>query len=341
MPTRFEEEIRSQADILRRRAESGKAAAQIVAESWADIMYVVVGARGSSDNAARFFQYLAGQQLNLLVALAAPSLYEGDGNIEMSGSGVLLISQSGRSPGITDILRQARAQHRPSAAMTNDRNSPLAQQADHLIDLAAGDERALASSKTFSASWQALAQLVEALMGRTLEGLEELPDVVERVTHWALSSVFPLQLLNPPKGLTVVGRGIGFSVASEISIKIREVAGIRSESYAASDFVHGPIGADGAGSTLLLVVTEEMTDDICELVLEGSRESGMRTVLIRPHHRRPMSCDEEIVLNESTPNWSLGLAMTVVGQVLALRLGELLHRPVDTSPGLHKITTAV
>jgi glucosamine--fructose-6-phosphate aminotransferase (isomerizing) len=341
MTTIFEEEIRSQAGILRRRTVAGMEKAQRVADSWININYALLGARGSSDNAALFFQYLAGKELGLLVALAAPSLYEGDNVIDITGAGVLVISQSGRSPGIGEILQQALDQHRPNAVITNDVTSPLAMNCDTVVDLAAGPERAIASTKTFSSTWHALAQLVEALKGSALDGLDELPDVIDRVAQSALSSSLPTSLLNASRGLTVVGRGVGFAVASEISLKIREVTGIRSEAYAASDFAHGPIGADGDDCTLLLVVTEEMTAELCALILDGGRQTGMRTVVLRSSDRNAMACDGEIVLDESLPNWSLGLAQVVVGQVLALRLGELRGRPIDTSPGLNKVTLAV
>jgi fructoselysine-6-P-deglycase FrlB-like protein len=108
MTTFFEDEIRSQAGILRSRREEGARQAQRVAQSWRGITYAVVGARGSSDNAALFFQYLAGKELGLVVALATPSLYDDDSILDLTGAGVLVISQSGRSPGIADILTRAR-----------------------------------------------------------------------------------------------------------------------------------------------------------------------------------------------------------------------------------------
>jgi len=49
--------------------------------------------------------------------------------------------------------------------------------------------------------------------------------------------------------------------------------------------------------------------------------------------------DAEIVIPIPLANWSLGLAQVVVGQVLALRLGERRGRPIDTSPGLNKVTS--
>ncbi len=338
MTTVFESEIRSQGGVLRSRDAAGAAQAAAVAARWEGCGYVLVAARGSSDNAARFFQYLAGQELGLLVALAAPSLFESDRVVGLAGAGVLAVSQSGLSPGLADVVRQARAQGRPTAAMTNDVGSPLAAASDLVIDLAAGAENAIASSKTFAATWQALAQLVSARRATPLEGLASLGDDVDAVARWALDADLPLSRLDPGGGLTVVGRGVGYAAAVEVALKIREVAGIRAEAFATSDFVHGPIGADGAGSTLLLVVTDETTDELAASVLEDCRSRGMATVVLRPADRAGLPGDEEIVVTRALANWSLGLAHAVVGQVAALRLGERRGRPIDTSPGLAKVT---
>ncbi len=335
--TIFEEEIRSQGALLRARSEEGAAAARRAAESWSDVTHLVVAARGSSDNAAVYFEYLAGQELGLLVALAAPSLYEGANHVRLAGAGVLAISQSGRSPGIVDVLRQANQQSCPTVAITNDESSPLALAAGSVLALHAGAERAIASTKTFSTTWHALAQLVEALSGRTLDGLAGLPDVVDEVARWALSTTLPLELLNVT-GLTMVGRGIGYAVASEIALKVREVTGVRAESYAAPDYLHGPIGADGEGCTAVVIVTEELSDAVLDELLRGCRDAGMRTVVIGPIGRLAPECDEHVVLPDCGANWVLGLCEVIVGQVIALRLGEVRGRPIDTSPRLAKVT---
>jgi glutamine---fructose-6-phosphate transaminase (isomerizing) len=323
MTTLFEQEIRSQGAVLAQRTESGREQAQRVAESWRDVSHVLAAARGSSDNAAVFFQYFAGEELGLLVALATPSLFEGGTTIGLSGAGVLAISQSGRTPGLLEVIEHASVQGRPTAVITNDPASPLALASELVVDLAAGPEQAIASTKTFSSTWHALAQLVQALKDEALEGLDELPLYVERTVSG---------------GLTIVGRGVGQSVAAEIALKIREVAGIRSESFAAPDYLHGPIGAGGDGSTLVLVVTDELSDAVCDELLAESHRVGMRSVVVRSPDRAGLAGDEAIVLVESAPNWCVGLAQVVVGQVLALRLGEARGRPIDTSPGLKKIT---
>ncbi len=338
MTTVFEEEIRSQATLLRDRAVAGQAEARFVADAFQCADYVIVAARGSSDNAAVFFQYLAGQELGLVVALAAPSLYEGERAMGLAGAGVLAISQSGRTPGLAGVIEQAIAQGRPHAAITNDASSPLAEVSTSVIELRAGPERAIASTKTFTTSWQALAQLIEAIKGEPLDGLDALPNLVGRTAEWALSVQLPTALLDAGGGITVVGRGVGQAVAAEIALKIREVTGIRAEAYAAADFLHGPIGADGEGSTLLLVVTDEMIDAVANELVSECQGFGMRTVVLRGESRKGLAGDAEIVINEAVPNWCLGLAEVVVGQVLALRLGERRGRPIDTAPGLKKVT---
>jgi len=338
MTTVFEDEIRAQGEILRRRASLGASEASEVAKSFRDVDYVLVAARGSSDNAAIFFQYFAGQELGLLVALATPSLYEGDRPIGLNGAGVLAVSQSGRTPGLVNVLESAGQQGRPRAAITNDPESPLSRASAHVILLRAGNERAIASTKTFTTTWHALAQLVEAMKESPLEGMATVPDTVDRAADWALSAALPSDLLNAERGLTIVGRGVGQAVAAEIALKIREVTGVRAEAYSAADYLHGPIGADGRGSALLLVVTDELRDDVAQTLVDECRRFSMSTVVLRPSSRGSFSSDAEIVVDEAGPNWCVALAEIIVGQVLALRIGELRGRPIDTSPGLKKVT---
>ncbi len=258
--------------------------------------------------------------------------------MNVDGAGVLAVSQSGKSPGMLDVVRTAKLQGRPNVVVTNDANSALSLEADAILELFAGPERAIASTKTFTSSCHALAQFASALSAKTLEGLDDLPDVIDRAAVWALSNVLPTSLLNAPRGLTVVGRGIGYASASEIALKIREVTGVRCEAYSAPDYLHGPIGADGDGATLLVVVTDEMEDDIASSLIEQCSARGMRTVTLRSSEHPSQASDADIVLPETMDNWCLGLALVVVGQVLSLRLGELRGRPIDTAPGLNKVT---
>ena len=101
--------------------------------------FAVIAARGTSDNAGIYAQYLLAIRNGLIVALAAPStitLYGARPN--MADALVVGISQSGRSPDIVAVVEEARRQGALTVALTNDTDSPLAETADHVVDLRAG-----------------------------------------------------------------------------------------------------------------------------------------------------------------------------------------------------------
>jgi glucosamine--fructose-6-phosphate aminotransferase (isomerizing) len=235
-------------------------------------------------------------------------------------------------------LTSARTQGRPTIAITNDVLSPLADAADVVIPLLVGEEVSLAATKTMLASLQAASQFVEALLRQELPDASELPAMIATTSAWALEHVQPMLGALNFEGLTVVGRGVGLSSAEECALKIREVAGIRAEAYAAPDLVHGPIGADGSGSSLWLIVTEEIDDECVADLLSRAKASGMTTLVSRSAERAASDADVELVLPVRSPNWIAPFLNVLLGQVIALRLGEANHRPIDQPPGLMKIT---
>src|SRR5258708_34969087 len=95
-----------------------------------DVQYVVIASRGSSGNAARYAQYLLGRAHRVPVMFATPSLYTIYGQPPRLDGGVVIgISQSGVSPDVVAVLAEAREEGRPTPAITNDVDSPLARTA--------------------------------------------------------------------------------------------------------------------------------------------------------------------------------------------------------------------
>ena len=170
------DEIREQPDVVARLvARSAEIEAVARAVRVHHVEHVVIAARGTSDHAAIYAQYLFGIRLRLPVALAAPSivsLY----HVEpvFARSLVIGISQSGASPDVVGVVDAARRQGQPTIAITNEPGSALAQAAEHVIDLGAGPERAVAATKTYTAELAAIALLVAALGG------EDAPAAVRR-----------------------------------------------------------------------------------------------------------------------------------------------------------------
>src|SRR5579871_3496564 len=150
--THLERELREQPLALERLLVTQRAAAERIAGLFrrADVDYVLIASRGSSSNAARYAQYVLGRAHRVPVAFATPSLYTiYEQPPRLDGALVLAISQSGRSPDVKEVVEEARRQGRPTIALTNDVGSPLAQAADEVMGLEAGEELAVAATKTY------------------------------------------------------------------------------------------------------------------------------------------------------------------------------------------------
>src|SRR2546423_15223956 len=131
-----------------------------------DVHYLLIVSRGSSSNVALYLQDLSGTVNRLTVAFATPSLYTVyDAPPELGSAAVIGISQSGASPDVVAVLDEAKRQRRPTLAITNDPRSPLAQTADWVLSLHAGEERAVAATKTYLNSIAAVALLSSVAIG--------------------------------------------------------------------------------------------------------------------------------------------------------------------------------
>jgi glucosamine--fructose-6-phosphate aminotransferase (isomerizing) len=152
--TILESEIQQQPDIIRHLIESERENVErIVQKVQHKFKYILIAARGTSDNAARYAQYLFGINNQIQVALATPSIFSiYEKAVNLDEALVIGISQSGQSPDIISVLTEGKKQGRPTLALTNDPESPLGKVAEHVIPLWANPEKAVAATKTYTSS---------------------------------------------------------------------------------------------------------------------------------------------------------------------------------------------
>jgi glutamine---fructose-6-phosphate transaminase (isomerizing) len=335
----LDREIREQPQALARLLErtAGDAAELAASLRGVDLQYALLAARGSSDNAARYAQYLFGVQLGLPVALAAPSLetmYDAPAIPRGAQALVIGVSQSGRSPDIVGVLASAREQGAPTVAITNDPRSPLAQEADAILSLGVGEELSVAATKTYTASLLALAMLVAELTGDAAarDALKAVPDQVQAAIDAAFASVGALERHAAARHVISVGRGFNYSTAFEIALKVRELTATVAEGFSPADLMHGPIAAVAPGTPAVVVAP---SGRVAPTVLETAdtlRERGIEPILIADRD------DAHLRLPDGVPEWLSPIVAVVPGQVLALRFAETGDHPVDAPPGLTKVT---
>jgi glucosamine--fructose-6-phosphate aminotransferase (isomerizing) len=338
----LEDELAEQPAALARLIERQQATAREVAALVArdDVQYVLIASRGSSSNAARYAQYLLGRAHRVPVMFATPSLYTiYEQPPRLEGAAVIGISQSGASPDVYSVLAEARRQGRPTAALTNVPDSPLAREADVVLGLEAGDERAVAATKTYLNSLGAVALVFAAADGPVAEAeLERMPETLEQQIALSLGSAPPLGEYADVVGATVVGRGVNYGTAFEIALKIRELSGLVVEAYSPADLMHGPIAAISPGWPVVLVAPTGPARPSVEDVVLPLRERGARLLAVSDVDAVLRRAQTRLPLVPRVPEWLSPLTAVIPGQVTALRLAQLRGRDLDSPVGLHKVT---
>lgn len=312
-----------------------------------DVDHVVVVARGSSDNAARYAQYLFAVQHRLPVALATPSVLSLYGvQPRLPRTLVVAVSQSGRSPDVVETLAAARDQGRPAVAITNDPESPLAAAASYVIDLRAGPERSVAATKTYTTSLTAIALLSLALaepdVARDrLAHLRAVPHTATAVlkdTRAAIGDV-GIEKLATTTHLVVTGRGLNYATAFEAALKLRELTGIVTEPFSPPDLLHGPIAAlDEATAVLLIAPTEPSLTDQHRL-LSPLRDRGARLAAVSGDRDLLAQVDDQLPLVAEPVPWLTPITTILPVQVLAERMSRHRGLDPDRPGGLTKVTT--
>ncbi|AXC51108.1 SIS domain-containing protein [Paracoccus suum] len=217
-----------------------------------DPRVVLTIARGSSDHAAAYLKYLVELAASVPVASLGPSVASVYGRpLRVGGAVAVSISQSGQSPDIVAAQAAAGAGGALTLALTNHPAAVLGQQADLTLPLAAGDERAVAATKTFVNSCIAGAALVAHWREdrALLSALERLPQALEDAItlDWQ-----PLAAaLEDASSAYILGRGPGFPLASEMALKLKETCAIHAEAFSAAEVLHGPAAIAEAGFPVL------------------------------------------------------------------------------------------
>lgn len=325
--------------LLTRQAANAREVAAVFRRD--DVQYVVIASRGSSSNAARYAQYLLGRAHRVPVMFATPSLftiYEQPPRLD--GAVVVGISQSGASPDITSVLAEARRQRRPTIALTNDPASPLAHQADAVLLLEAGEERAIAATKTYLNSLGVIALLFAAISDDelALDELLRMPENLERQIALSLETAPRLEEYRESVGATVIGRGVNYGTAFEIALKIRELAGLVVEAFSPADLMHGPIAAIQPGWPIIVVAPTGPAGSSVEKVIEPLRKRGARIIAVSDRAAVLQRAHTRLPLVSRVPEWLTPITAVIPGQVTGIRLAQLRGLDIDSPTGLHKIT---
>jgi glucosamine--fructose-6-phosphate aminotransferase (isomerizing) len=328
------DEIREQPTVAARLLDGGRAAIETIAEQIAPRLadrttdHVVVAARGTSDHAAIYAQYLFGALLRLPVALATPSLVSLYGvEPRFDRSLVIGISQSGRSPDIVGVIVAANRQGAPTIAITNDPASELADAAGQVIDLAAGPERAVAATKTYTAELFAIALLVTAFEARVAGAaidrsveLAAMPGALAAALDTEREAKAVASHLASHERVIVVGRGYEYATARELALKLKELVRLAADPYSAADFLHGPLALVEPGYPVIAIAPSGAAAADVDELLARLAELGVERIVLSDRAATIAGASIGIRLPGGLPDWLMPIVSIVPGQLLALHL---------------------
>jgi glutamine---fructose-6-phosphate transaminase (isomerizing) len=309
-----------------------------------DIEHVVIAARGTSDHAAIYAQYLLGIRLRMPVALAAPSIISLYGvEPRFSRSLVVGISQSGASPDVVGVVAAARGQGAPTIAITNDPSSPLAQAAEHVVELGVGPERAVAATKTYTASLVAVAMLASALGGdEPASGLDVIPAAISRVLETEPAVQEAVRALAPMPTCTVLGRGYEYATVREWALKLKELARVVADPYSAADFRHGPLALAEPGFPVLAVTPSgAVADDLIELLGKLRNEHDVNLLVLSDREDVRALGRHAVALPAGVPDHLSPIVSIVPGQLFAMHLAVARGIDPDQPRHIAKVTRTI
>ena len=339
-------EIHDQPEALGGFLESARAGVASLARALRsrEIRHVVVAARGTSDNAARFAGYLLPAENRLHVGLTSPSLFSLYGRPpRLDGALVLGISQSGRSPDIVAVLTEARRQGAATLAITNAPGSELASAAEFHIDLAVGPERSVAATKTYTAELAAVALLSAALAedAERLQALDRLPALARQVLETAPALDALAARWIGVERASVLARGYHLATAFEIALKLKELTYASVEPMSTADFQHGPMAMVAEGYPVIAVATSGPTLSGVAECLEVLVERGADLAVLSDDAAALGRAATPVRLPSGVPEWMAPILAVIPGQLLAMFLAARRGVDVDAPRGLRKVTRTI
>lgn len=333
-------EIREMPRVIRRQlAQNGVGVDALVRElQLRPPPFVATLARGSSDHACTVLKYAFETALGWPTATLGPSVHTLYGAVlKLERALVIAVSQSGSSPDVVETLRMARDAGALTVAVVNVEDSALAQVAEFVLPVRAGEERSVAATKSFMGSLTALYPVISALARDTglQSALERLPNFMEGLTELEPRVRARAERYRFAEHLLILGRGLQFGIAQEAALKLKEMCGLHAEALSSAEFSHGPMRLLAEGLPLFGLTS---TDPAGRSTLEACQAFAGQGVDLTLLGAGPDAGPHHLVLPETGHPLSDLVTLISVFYTFAVSLAQHRGLDPDKPPLLNKVT---
>ncbi|MFT9790342.1 glutamine--fructose-6-phosphate transaminase (isomerizing) [Streptomyces rhizosphaericola] len=268
---------------------------------------------------------------------------------------VIAISQSGETMDTLMALRHAREQGAKVLAICNTNGSTIPRESDAVLYTHAGPEVAVASTKAFLT--QLVACYLVALYLGQLRGTkwgDEIRTVVRQLSAISAEVESVLATMEPVRALArslahhdtvlFLGRHVGYPVALEGALKLKELAYMHAEGFAAGELKHGPIALIEEGLPVVVIVPSPrgrsvLHDKIVSNIQEIRARGALTVVVAEEGDEAVVPYADHLITVPATPTLLQPLVATVPLQVFACELATARGNEVDQPRNLAKSVT--
>ncbi len=319
-----------------------------------DIDRVIIIACGTSFYAGMVAKYAIEHWTRVSVEVELSSEFRYRDPILTHSTLVVAISQSGETADTLQAIRHARAQRSRVLAICNTNGSTIPRESDAVIYTHAGPEIGVASTKGFLTQLVAcyllalyLAQVKGIRYGdeiaEVMDQLESMPAHIQTVLDKD-EAIYELARQHvDSRSVLFLGRHAGYPVALEGALKLKELAYLHAEGFAAGELKHGPIALVEEGLPVLCVVPPQGRDQLHDKMLSGIQEvraRGARTICLAEEGDDAIGpYADELISLPRVPVLLQPLVAVVPLQLFACELATVMGHDVDQPRNLAKSVT--
>ena len=315
------------------------------------IEQVVIIGCGSSYHSGMIGKYAIERWCRLPVQVELASEFRYRDPVIGRNTLVIAVSQSGETADTLEAVRHARSQRAWVLAVSNTLGSSIAREADAVLYTRGGPEVAVASTKAVMTQITAmylvglyLAQVRGTRdpdeVGAHLQDLESIPDLLtELLTRSEDVRAVAREIVDATRVL-FLGRHVGYPIALEGALKLKELAYVSAEGYSAGEIKHGPIALVEQGTPVVVLATRHALQAKLINNVQEVRARGARTIVVATDGDDSVTPYADHVLRVPDTKSLLAPLLTIVPmQVLSAEIARLRGLDVDQPRNLAKSVT--
>ncbi len=343
MITLMEKEILEQAQILPSILKNNAEVYGRIAQDLKNkkIPFVIIAARGTSDNAAIFGKYAIEAATGIPVVLAAPSVSTVYSRPYKAADAMIIgISQSGEAADVLSVITDGKRNGALTLAITNNPASALACEAKYHLDCGVGAEISVAATKTFTAELLLLAGLMALLSPDADFGLgtSRLAEDL-KICIGLKDELFKLAYQHKHmEACFTLSRGYDYCIALESALKMQECAYVKSHAFSLADFMHGPISLIESDTHCFLFCRKGLFENEYIGLLERLRDIRARVTVFTDNVTIKSMADNVIEVPRPSHQVLSPIYFAVAAQLYACGLSLAKGLNPDCPRNLRKVT---